>query len=106
MINAYQSMDALVCTSTIETYPTTLMEGFSSGVMGFGFNVGGVPEILDKMGREAIKAFDPAAMAQQLLAHASVTKNTLALHEKAQTVFDQQITARAYSTIYTQLLNH
>lgn len=106
MINAYQRMDALVCSSSIETYPTTLMEGFSCGVMGFGFEVGGVPEILNAMQTKAIAAFDTKAMAAALLDYANSKCNKMALHEKARTVFDAQITARAYSKIYDQLLNH
>ena len=106
MHKVYEQMHALVCTSTVETYPTTLMEGFSNGVMGFGFEVGGVPEILNAMQRPAIKAFDTAAMANALMHYASALQNRFELHENAQTVFDASQTARAYAAKYAELLNH
>ena len=105
MHKAYEQMHALVCTSTVETYPTTLMEGFSSGVMGFGFEVGGVPEILKAMQRPAIKAFDTEAMAAALVQYASSLQNRMELHKKARTVFDASQTARAYAAKYAELLN-
>jgi hypothetical protein len=58
------------------------------------------------MQTKAIAAFDTKAMAAALLDYANSKCNKMALHEKARTVFDAQITARAYSKIYDQLLNH
>lgn len=63
----YRKMDVLAVTSTMETFPTTLMEGCCCGTLCIGFDVGGVGEIITPFIGQLIPAFDIRAFADGLM---------------------------------------
>ena len=106
MSEQYQKMDCLVCTSSIETFPTTLMEAYCCGVPGLGFNVGGIPEIIEKMNGTCAPAYDVQVLSKQLetLSKEKINKNEIS--EKAKAVFGLERTASEYLNLYKSLLNN
>ena len=106
MAEQYQKMDCLVCTSSIETFPTTLMEAYCCGVMGLGFNVGGIPEIIEKMGGNCAPAFDVNALSLLIQNASSVRMDKQQVSEKAKAVFGLEKTASGYLKVYTDLFNN
>jgi glycosyltransferase involved in cell wall biosynthesis len=106
MAEQYQKMDCLVCTSSIETFPTTLMEAYCCGVKGLGFNVGGVPEIIEKMGGQCAPAFDINVLSLLIQNTAKESTGKQQVSEKAKAVFGLEKTASEYLKVYTELFNH
>ena len=105
MAEQYQKMDCLVCASSIETFPTTLMEAYCCGVTGLGFNVGGIPEIIEKMNGECAPAFDINALSVLILNASKERSDKQQISEKAKAVFGLEKTAFEYLKVYTELLN-
>jgi len=106
MAEQYQKMDCLVCTSSIETFPTTLMEAYCCGVIGLGFKVGGIPEIIEKMGGDCAPAFDINALGLLIQNAASVRSDKQQVSEKAKAVFGLEKTASEYLKVYSELFNN
>jgi len=103
MAEQYQKMDCLVCTSSIETFPTTLMEAYCCGVTGIGFKVGGIPEIIEKMGGNCAPAFDISALSQLIQNTAKANIDKQQVSEKAKAVFGLEKTASEYLKVYNEL---
>ena len=106
MAEQYQKMDCLVCTSSIETFPTTLMEAYCCGVTGLGFKVGGIPEIIEKMNGECAPAFDTNALSELIQKTAKESSDKQQISEKAKAVFGLEKTAFEYLKVYTELFNN
>jgi glycosyltransferase involved in cell wall biosynthesis len=106
MAALYRRMDVLVCTSTLETFPTTLMEAFCCGVTGLGFETGGISEILGKMGVQSIAAYDTEALKHALLNLKNSALNKTEVAEKAKELFGIRQTALSYKNVYLDLLHN
>jgi glycosyltransferase involved in cell wall biosynthesis len=106
MSEQYQKMDCLVCTSSIETFPTTLMEAYCCGVTGLGFKVGGIPEIIEKMDGQCASAFDVNALSILIQNASSVRSDKQQISEKAKAVFGLEKTASEYLKVYMDLFNN
>lgn len=105
MTELYNRMDALAVTSTLETFPTTLMEATCCGVSVIGFNVGGVGELIIPFNGQLIAPFDIAAFARgiQHFRENRMEKALLSKHSKER--YGIQKTAEAYLKLYNEKLN-
>ena len=105
MAALYNQMDVLVCTSGIETFPTTLMEAYCCGVKGLGFDVGGISEIIGSMDGTCIAPYDVAALSTAIARIQTDGYDRASLAQKASGLFGMKKTALAYKDLYLRLLD-
>lgn len=104
----YAAADVFVLPSLSENLPNTIMEALACGVPCVGFNVGGIPEMIDHRRNGYVAQYRSAAdLAQGLawtLAEADPEElRRNALH-KARTQYSQQSVALRYIDVYNQAL--
>jgi glycosyltransferase involved in cell wall biosynthesis len=104
MADLYQQMDVLAVTSTLETFPTTLMEAACCGVSGVGFDVGGIREILEACGGSVIPPFDVAGLSNSIHLIRSQSYNRKELSIKSSGIFGIQQTVSSYQNLYKEIL--
>jgi len=104
MSELYQSVDILVCTSTIETFPTTIMEAACCGVKCIGFDVGGVKEILDLCSGIVIQPYDINELSKsiQSIDKSSINRNEIS--EIAIQNFSILKTVEGYKSLYESII--
>jgi glycosyltransferase involved in cell wall biosynthesis len=103
MAEQYNHMDLLAVTSTLETFPTTLLEASCCGVFCTGFDIGGIREITDATGGKVLKPFDIAQLAQTIQEVKTGGYDKTALSAKASARFGLDKTAETYGALYRQL---
>ena len=104
MSELYQSIDVLVCSSTIETYPTTIMEAACCGVKCVGFDVGGVKEILDLCSGTAIQPFDIIELSKSIQSIDKSSINREKISELATQNFSILKTVEGYKSLYESII--
>lgn len=105
MADLYNKMDAMAVTSTLETFPTTLMEATCCGVSVIGFNVGGVGELIIPFNGQLIAPFDTVAFANgiQHFKENRMEKALLSKHSIER--YGIKKMADAYLKLYLEKLN-
>lgn len=104
MAKLYNKMDAMAVTSTLETFPTTLMEATCCGVSVIGFNVGGVGELIIPFNGQLIAPFDIEAFARgiQHFKENRMEKALLSKHSIER--YGVKKMAQAYQNLYIKML--
>lgn len=99
----YNDMDVLINTSSIETFPTILMEAYCCGTPCLGFKIGGIPEIINKMNGKCIEPFDLKELSKEILEmyHNKSFKDQIS--NKAQMIFSIKQTSIEYMIAYKKL---
>lgn len=104
----YNAADVFVLPSLSENLPNTIMEALSCGVPCVGFNVGGIPEMIDHRRNGYVAQYrnadDLAKGLNWVLAEADpevLRKNAL---NKVMTCYSQQSVAMKYIEVYNQAL--
>ena len=110
IVDVYNAADVFVLPSLEDNLPNTIMEAMACGLPCVGFNVGGIPEMIDHMENGYVAQYkDADDLAQGLrwalneVDHEELSR--LALH-KVVTNYSQQTVAVRYIDIYQQALNH
>jgi glycosyltransferase involved in cell wall biosynthesis len=103
MRDIYAAADVFVTPSLEENLPNTIMEAMACGTACVGFQVGGIPEMIEhqKTGYVA-KAFDPADLAKGInwcLESTTAGKNS---RERAVNLYDQKIVAEQHLVYYAK----
>jgi glycosyltransferase involved in cell wall biosynthesis len=98
----YLQMDALAITSTLETFPTTLMEASCCGVSLIGFNVGGIKEIIIPFTGQLISAFDIESYAKGILHFLENKMDKATLSDFSRGKFGNRAMVKAYTELYRQ----
>jgi glycosyltransferase involved in cell wall biosynthesis len=103
MRDIYAAADVFVTPSLEENLPNTIMEAMACGTACVGFEVGGIPEMIEhnQTGYVA-QAFEPADLAkgiQWCLTHEKAGKNA---RERAVKLYDQSTVAQQHLDYYAQ----
>jgi glycosyltransferase involved in cell wall biosynthesis len=103
MRDIYAAADVFVTPSLEENLPNTIMEAMACGTACVGFEVGGIPEMIEheKTGYVA-KAFDPADLAKGINWCLESTTSGPKSRERALQLYDQSIVAQQHLAYYAQ----
>ena len=103
MRDIYAAADVFVTPSLEENLPNTIMEAMACGTACVGFEVGGIPEMIEhkKTGYVA-KAFDPADLAKGIKGCLESTTAGAKSRERALQLYDQSIVAQQHLDYYAQ----
>jgi len=109
MVMLYNAIDLYVTPSLEENLPNTIMEAMACGTPCVGFNVGGIPEMIDhkKTGyvAEYKSAQDLANGIRWALFEADYKELSLQARKKAESCYDEKSVAAKYIALYQSLLH-
>jgi glycosyltransferase involved in cell wall biosynthesis len=103
MRDIYAAADVFVTPSLEENLPNTIMEAMACGTACVGFEVGGIPEMIEhkKTGYVA-QAFDPADLAKGINWCLESTTAGAKSRERAVNLYDQKIIAQQHLAYYAK----
>ena len=108
IVAAYRAADLFVMPSLSENLPNTIMEAMACGVPCVGFNVGGIPEMIDHRKNGYVAAYkDAADLAEGMrwtLAEADYAALSREAVRKVANSYSQQGVALKYIEVYNQAL--
>ena len=108
IVNAYRAADLFVLPSLSENLPNTIMEAMACGVPCVGFNVGGIPEMIDHRKNGYVAAYksaeDLADGMRWILQEADYDALSRAAVAKVSTSYSQQSVALKYIEVYNQAI--
>jgi glycosyltransferase involved in cell wall biosynthesis len=108
MVNLYNAVDLFLIPSLEDNLPNTIMEALACGTPCVGFNVGGIPEMIDHKINgyvaEYKNAEDLADGINWVLNEANY--NELATHarKKVENCYSEEVVAKQYISLYQQFL--
>lgn len=102
MAKLYASMDAFVLPSLSENLPNTIMEAMACGTPCVGFNVGGIPEMIDHKVNGYVARYKDAADLAEGIRYVLADHDRLgaAAREKVLHEYSEESVARRYIEIY------
>ncbi|MGP1476415.1 MAG: glycosyltransferase family 4 protein [Phocaeicola sp.] len=108
LVNIYNAVDIYITPSLMENLPNTIMEAMACGVPCVGFNIGGIPEMIDHLhnGYVAIykSAEDLANGIKWILSDDYKNLSDMACQKVASTYSENQI-AKQYINLYNKITN-
>ena len=108
IVAAYRAADLFVLPSLSENLPNTIMEAMACGVPCVGFNVGGIPEMIDHRKNGYVAAYkdaeDLANGMRWVLQEADYQALSSAAVRKVSVSYSQQSVAVKYIEVYNQAL--
>lgn len=108
MIQLYNTADLYVTSSLEENLPNTIMEAMSCGVPCAGFEIGGIPEMIDHLENGYVAAYksadDLAEGIHQLLQDADFARFKQNARDKVIRSYSFASVAKRYKDLYAQLL--
>ena len=100
MPQLYNAADAFLTPSLQDNLPNTIAEAMSCGTPCIGFDVGGIPEMIDHLGNGYVARYrdaaDLAAGIRYVLSH----DLRVAAHSKAAAAYDETRVSQEYTNIY------
>lgn len=105
MPSVYNAADLFVTPSLQENLPNTIMESLACGTPCVGFNIGGIPEMIDHKQNGYVATYkDAHDLANGLLWVLQDTTDTLALNARSKVVknYSQNAIAKQYIDIYNK----
>lgn len=104
MANLYAAADAFVTPSLQDNLPNTIMEAMACGTPCVGFNVGGIPEMIDHLVNGYVAQYKDAADLARGIRHVTSPDNALRLGEaaraKVMTTYSEASVAARYLEVY------
>lgn len=108
IVDIYNSVDVFVTPSLSENLPNTIMEAMACGVPCVGFNVGGIPEMIDHLKNGYVAAYknanDIATGIHRVLFGSDYQAMSEAAVRKVSANYSQQAVAMRYIEVYNQAL--
>ena len=108
IVKLYNAVDLFVTSSLEENLPNTIMESMACGTPCIGFNVGGIPEMIDHKQNGYIANYkdaqDLAKGIEWMLCYSdkkAMSKNCV---EKVRNCYSEKVIAQKYADLYTELL--
>lgn len=102
----YSAADITVITSISENLPNILLESLSCGTPCIGFNVGGIPEIINKeLLGETVKPYDTEELARKMdsLINSDYRDNREEIHKNIKDRYDYEVISKQYIELYKSL---
>lgn len=103
MIQLYQAADVFVTPSLEENLPNTIMEAMACGTPCVGFNIGGIPEMIDHQINGYVATYQSAEDLHQGLNWTLSNAPEQAAREKAETAYSASIIAAKHVNYYTHV---
>lgn len=108
IVNIYNAADVFVLPSLSDNLPNTIMEAMACGVPCVGFDVGGIPEMIDHRRNGYVAKFrdsdDLAAGIHWVLDEADHDELSRQATEKVRQNYSETIVARRYIELYQKIL--
>lgn len=109
IVDVYNAVDVFVLPSLSENLPNTIMEAMSCGVPCVGFDVGGIPEMIDHLQNGYVARYkDAASLAEGIEWILDKDTNGAELSRrcihKVQTAYAQQHVAKRYLEVYQEAM--
>lgn len=108
IVNVYRAADVFVMPSLSENLPNTIMEAMACGVPCVGFNVGGIPEMIDHRRNGYVAAYksveDLAEGIRWTLTEADYAAMSRDAVRKVSASYSQQSVAMKYIEVYNQAI--
>ena len=109
IVDIYNAVDVFVTPSLEENLPNTIMEALACGLPCVGFNVGGIPEMIEHKVNGYVSEYKSAAdLANGIhwtLQEATYDNLRKAAVEKVEKCYSEQIVAEKYIQIYDSMTN-
>lgn len=108
MVNLYNAADLYVTPSLQDNLPNTIVEAMACGVPCVGFNVGGIPEMIDhKQNGYVAKMMNAKDFADGIEWTLTADYDTLseAAHRKALEMYSEEAVAKKYMEVYDNACN-
>lgn len=110
MINLYNAVNIFIIPSLEENLPNTIMEAMACGIPCVGFDVGGIPEMIDhKLNgyvAEYKNAQDLAKGIYWVLNESNYSQLSLNASQKVKDCYSEEVVAEQYITLYDSLLSN
>ena len=108
LVQIYNSVDLYVTSSLMENLPNTIMEAMACGIPCVGFNIGGIPEMIDHQQNGYVAEYcsseDLAHGIQWTLQEEEYPKLSKSSREKVMNSYSEEIVAKQYTQLYRNLL--
>ena len=109
LVDIYNSVDLYVTPSLEENLPNTIMEAMACGVPCVGFNVGGIPEMIDHLHNGYVAEYESAEDLANGIYWVLTEKNYAMLSEqsvrKVVSNYSERSVAKRYIDIYNKVTN-
>lgn len=111
LVNIYNAVDLYVTPSLQDNLPNTIVEAMACGIPCVGFNVGGIPQMIDHLHNGYVAQYrsaeDLANGIYWTLTEGDYETLSDAAYRKAVTTYSESIVAGQYIRIYNQITgNH
>ena len=108
IINIYNAVDLFATPSLEENLPNTIMEAMACGTPCVGFNIGGVPELIDHLHNGYVADYksttDFAEGLQWVLENKEISSLSFEARRKVISTYSEEIIAKKYINLYNKLL--
>lgn len=109
IVNLYNAVDLFITPSLEENLPNTIMEAMSCGTPCVGFNVGGIPEMIDHKENGYIAEYknteDLAKGVSWILSQADYSLLAVNARKKVIATYEENLIAKQYIELYNNMLN-
>ena len=102
MSKIYSAADVFLTPSLQDNLPNTIAEAMSCGTPCVGFDVGGIPEMIDHLKNGYVARYRDASDLAEGIRYVLGHNLRLAAHAKATEAYDETIVAQQYIKLYTQ----
>ncbi|MBQ6965580.1 MAG: glycosyltransferase family 4 protein [Bacteroidaceae bacterium] len=103
MVSLYNAVDVYVTPSLQDNLPNTIMEAMACGIPCVGFNVGGIPEMIDHKENGYVATYkDAQDFADGIVWTLTSDRQALSTHarQKVMTTYSEDIVAQKYLEVY------
>lgn len=106
----YNAVDLFVTSSLEENLPNTIMEAMACGTPCVGFNIGGIPEMIDHLLNGYVAKYkdveDLSQGIEWVLDNSKDDNLSEFCIKKVHSAYSEEIVTRNYISLYKQILNH
>ena len=110
LVNVYNAVDLFVTPSLEENLPNTIMEAMACGIPCVGFNVGGIPEMIDHLHNGYVadykSAEDCANGIHWTLSESEYQSLSEEARRKVTSSYSESTIAKRYIEVYNKIIGH
>ena len=110
LVNVYNAVDLYVTPSLEENLPNTIMEAMACGIPCVGFNVGGIPEMIDHLHNGYVADYKSAADFANGIHWTLSESEYQSLSEEARrkvtSSYSESTIAKKYIEVYNKIIGH